>query len=93
MQLIVKKCEKYKLPLSYCGEDAGRPIEALVLCSLGFKTLSMQPNCIAPVKSLIRNIKLSEIKQIVDYALEANYETVRNQVVEYLEDIKYIQTV
>ena len=93
LKLIVKKSEKYKLPLSYCGEDAGRPIEALVLCSLGFKTLSMQPNCIAPVKSLLRNIKLSEIKQIVDYALEANYETVRKQVVEYLEDIKYIQTV
>ena len=53
----------------------------------------MQPNCIAPVKSLLRNIKLSEIKQIVDYALEANYETVRNQVVEYLEEIKYIKTV
>ena len=93
LKLIVKKSEKYKLPLSYCGEDAGKPIEALVLCSLGFKTLSMQPNCIAPVKSLLRNIKLSEIKQIVDYALEANYETVRNQVVEYLENIKYIQTV
>ena len=92
LKLIIKKSEKYKLPLSYCGEDAGKPIEALVLCSLGFKTLSMQPNCIAPVKSLLRNIKLSEIKQIVDYALEANYETVRNQVVEYLEEIKYIQT-
>ena len=93
LKLIVKKSEKYKLPLSYCGEDAGKPIEALVLCSLGFKTLSMQPNCIAPVKSLLRNIKLSEIKQIVEFALEANYETVRNQVVEYLEEIKYIQTV
>ena len=93
LKLIVKKSEKYKLPLSYCGEDAGKPIEALVLCSLGFKTLSMQPNCIAPVKSLLRNIKLSEIKQIVEFALEANYETVRNQVAEYLEEIKYIQTV
>ena len=53
----------------------------------------MQPNCIAPVKSLLRGINLSEIKQIVDYLLEANYETVRDQVVEYLEDIKFIQTV
>ncbi len=93
LKLIVKKSEKYKLPLSYCGEDAGKPIEALVLCSLGFKTLSMQPNCIAPVKSLLRNIKLSEIKQIVEFALEGNYETVRNQVAEYLEEIKYSQTV
>ena len=37
LKLIVKKSEKYKLPLSYCGEDAGKPIEALVLCSLGSK--------------------------------------------------------
>ncbi len=92
LKLIVKKSEEYKLPLSYCGEDAGRPIEALVLCSLGFKTLSMQPNCIAPVKSLLRCIKLSQIKKIVDYALDSNYSTVRKQVIQYLEDINYIQT-
>jgi signal transduction protein with GAF and PtsI domain len=53
----------------------------------------MQPNCIAPVKSLLRNIKLMKIKQIVDYALDANYETVRSHVIEYLEDIKYVQNV
>jgi len=56
---------------------------------LGFKSLSMQPNCIAPVKSLLRNIKLSKIKDIVDNALESNYENVRNHVLHYLEDIKY----
>ena len=89
LKLIIKKSEKYTIPLSFCGEDAGKPIEALVLCSLGFRTLSMQPNCIAPVKSLIRNIKLSIIKEIVDNALESNYETVRNDVLQHLEDIKY----
>ena len=91
LKLIINKCDLYKLPLSYCGEDAGKPIEALVLCSLGFKTLSMQPNCIAPVKSLLINIKLSKIKQIVDSAIEENYETVRNQVLKYLDGIKYSQ--
>ena len=89
LKLIIKKSEKYTIPLSFCGEDAGKPVEALVLCSLGFKTLSMQPNCIAPVKSLLRNIKLSKIKEIVDNALESNYENVRNHVLHYLEDIKY----
>ena len=89
LKLIIKKSEKYTIPLSFCGEDAGKPVEALVLCSLGFKSLSMQPNCIAPVKSLLRNIKLSKIKEIVDNALESNYETVRNHVLQHLEDIKY----
>ena len=89
LKLIIKKSEKYTIPLSFCGEDAGKPIEALVLCSLGFKTLSMQPNCIAPVKSLLRNIKLSKIKEIVENTLDSNYENVRNNVLQYLEDIKY----
>ena len=89
LKLIIKKSEKYTIPLSFCGEDAGKPIEALVLCSLGFKSLSMQPNCIAPVKSLLRNIKLSKIKEIVENTLDSNYENVRNNVLQYLEDIKY----
>ena len=49
----------------------------------------MQPNCIAPVKSLLRNIKLSKIREIVENTLDSNYENVRNNVLQYLEDIKY----
>ena len=86
LKLIVKKSEEFKLPLCFCGEDAGKPLEALILCALGFKTLSMQPNSIAPVKSVLRNINLIKIKQFIDNILETNIQSLREPVIQYLEE-------
>src|SRR5690606_33579764 len=38
---IVRRCAEAGTHLSYCGEDAGRPIEALCLAALGIRSLSM----------------------------------------------------
>ena len=86
LSLICEKCNQSKIPLSFCGEDAGKPIEALVLSALGFRTLSMQPDCIGPVKSLLRSVYLSEIKALITSCLEENIETVRLPITKYLED-------
>ncbi|MGB3313608.1 MAG: phosphoenolpyruvate--protein phosphotransferase, partial [Albidovulum sp.] len=56
---IVDRCAETKTELSFCGEDAGRPIEALTLAAIGFRTLSMRPASIGPVKHLIRRIDLN----------------------------------
>jgi phosphotransferase system, enzyme I, PtsP len=55
-------------PLSFCGEDAGRPIEALCLAAMGFRTLSMRPASIGPVKHLLRRVDLSEARAVIDTA-------------------------
>ena len=86
LSLICERCNQSKIPLSFCGEDAGKPIEALVLSALGFRTLSMQPDCIGPVKSLLRSVSLSEIKALITGCLEKNIETVRLPITKYLED-------
>ena len=86
LSLICERCNQSKIPLSFCGEDAGKPIEALVLSALGFRTLSMQPDCIGPVKSLLRSVSLSEIKALITDCLETNIETVRLPITKYLED-------
>ena len=43
IEMIVERCERSDTPLSFCGEDAGRPIEALCLAAIGLRTLSMRP--------------------------------------------------
>jgi phosphotransferase system enzyme I (PtsP) len=53
LQMIVDKCEKNNTKLSFCGEDAGRPVEALCLAAIGIKTLSMRPASIGPVKNIL----------------------------------------
>ena len=56
---IVYRCATLGTRLSFCGEDAGRPIEAACLAALGFRTLSMRPASIGPVKSILRRSNLA----------------------------------
>jgi phosphotransferase system enzyme I (PtsP) len=41
------------VPVTLCGEMAGRPLEAMALIGLGFRSLSMAPASIGPVKQMV----------------------------------------
>jgi phosphotransferase system enzyme I (PtsP) len=47
-------------PVTLCGEMGGRPLEALALLALGYRSLSMSPSAIGPVKSMILSLDLNE---------------------------------
>ncbi|WP_127114138.1 phosphoenolpyruvate--protein phosphotransferase [Shimia sediminis] len=83
---IVNRCNSTtrQTPLSFCGEDAGRPIEAICLAAMGLRTLSMRPASIGPVKSLIRRTNLGELRQVIVDARERGDQSVRPAVMEYL---------
>ena len=53
-----------------CGEMAGEPLFALVLCGFGLDELSMNSTSIPVVKSVIRSSSLMEAKRLVDEILE-----------------------
>ncbi len=46
-------------PVSLCGEAAARPLDALALVGLGFRTLSMSASAILPVKALLAEVDLA----------------------------------
>ncbi len=81
---IVNRCLDTGTPLSFCGEDAGRPIEAVCLAAMGLRHLSMRPASIGPVKSLLRRVDLSEIRRVIHDAREQGEQSVRPAVMEYL---------
>jgi phosphotransferase system enzyme I (PtsP) len=82
---IVKRCEGTNTPLSFCGEDAGRPLEALCLAAIGFRTLSMRPASIGPVKSLLRRCDLGEVRAIIEHTREVGEMSVRERVMDYVK--------
>ena len=81
---IVVRCGETNTPLSFCGEDAGRPVEALCLAAIGIRTLSMRPASIGPVKSLLRRSDLGEVRRIIVEARERGDQSVRPAVMEWL---------
>ncbi len=81
---IVARAAETGTPLSFCGEDAGRPVEAVALAALGFRTLSMRPASIGPVKALIRRVNLAEAKAVIDTARANGAETARPALLDWL---------
>ncbi len=83
---IVDRCESTGTPLSFCGEDAGRPIEALVLAAIGLRSLSMRPASVGPVKSLLMRYSLKEVRDVIEESKMRGEQSVRQAVMEYLRD-------
>jgi phosphoenolpyruvate-protein phosphotransferase (PTS system enzyme I) len=61
---------KHKIWVSVCGEMASDPVLAPLLLGLGVDELSAALPLVAPVKFLVRRLKMSEAKELADFALE-----------------------
>ncbi len=88
LEHIISRCAETGTRVSYCGEDAGRPIEALCFAAMGLRSLSMRPASIGPVKHLIRRVSLDDAKQVIDEARVSGAQSVRGHVMEWLRTLK-----
>lgn len=84
LERIVERCVETDTALSFCGEDAGRPVEALCFAAIGFRSLSMRPASIGPVKSLLRRCNLDDVREVIIAARERGEMSVRADVMEYV---------
>jgi phosphotransferase system enzyme I (PtsP) len=50
---IVDKAQEHHVPITLCGEMAGRPLDAMALLAIGFRSISMSPASIGPVKAMV----------------------------------------
>jgi len=67
---MVDECHKEKKPISICGEMAGDPSSAVLLMAMGYDMLSMNANNLPRVKSVIRQLAMTEAKQLLSEALQ-----------------------
>jgi len=70
LQLICKAAEKAGIKVAMCGEMAAEPLYLPILVGLGLGELSMNAPCIPRVKRVIRQIRRSEGKQLLEKLLE-----------------------
>lgn len=65
---IVARCARFGTRLSFCGEAAGRTVDALALAAIGFRELSMRAASIGPVKHALMNADLDEVRVAIEQA-------------------------
>jgi phosphotransferase system enzyme I (PtsP) len=84
IETIVERCAASGTPLSFCGEDAGRPIEALCLAATGIRMLSMRPASIGPVKSILLKSDLGALARVIADVRARGDQSARPAVMEWL---------
>jgi len=81
LRVLLARCAEAGTPISFCGEAAGRPIDALALTGIGFRELSMRGASIGPVKRLLRAVDLSAVRAEIAAAEAAGAASVRPHLV------------
>lgn len=86
LEQIVMRCHEVGTKLSFCGEDAGRPLEAVCFAAMGLRSLSMRPASIGPVKNRLRTANLVELRGVIGAARERGEQSVRDSVRAYFRE-------
>jgi phosphotransferase system enzyme I (PtsP) len=71
--------------VTLCGEMAARPLECMALIGLGFRSLSVSPASVGPVKAMIRSLDASRITARLDGLLERGDGDIRSALKAFAE--------
>ncbi|THV11600.1 phosphoenolpyruvate--protein phosphotransferase [Rhizobium rhizophilum] len=67
---IVRAGERNKTPVTLCGEMASKPLSAMALLGIGFRSISMSPTAIGPVKAMLLGLDVGRLSEVLTAALD-----------------------
>jgi len=85
LRQVVEQCGHRDVPLSICGEIAGRPLDAMALVALGFRSLSMAASAIGPVKAMVRSLDVAAAAAELETMLDRPDHSLRAELRTYAE--------
>ncbi len=80
---IAVKASVHGTDFSLCGEMAGRPIEAMALIGLGYRSISMSAASIGPVKAMVRSVDAVALREYLLDRLDSHSPDIRQDLVEF----------
>ncbi len=83
---IVRRCDAAGVPVSLCGEAAGRPIDAMALIGLGLRSISMGAASIGPVKMMVRSLDLPALQAFMENYYDSPEHSLREALTKFAED-------
>jgi phosphotransferase system enzyme I (PtsP) len=68
---IVDKGRAHERTITLCGELASKPIGALALVALGYRSLSLAPSAVGPVKAMLLDLDVAKAAAILTPLIDA----------------------
>jgi phosphotransferase system, enzyme I, PtsP len=62
---IALKGKAHDKPVTLCGELASKPIGALALVAVGYRSLSLSPSAVGPVKAMLLDLDSRKVASLV----------------------------
>lgn len=62
---VIKSCNRANVPVTVCGEMAGKPKAFILLLGMGLRRFSMSPAFIPSIKQLASQVSLAEAEQVL----------------------------
>jgi phosphotransferase system enzyme I (PtsP) len=84
---IVQKANAAKKSASLCGEMASKPIGALALIALGYRSLSLSATAHGPVKAMVLDLNAKKAEAMIKPLLDApsGSVSIRQKLTEFAE--------
>lgn len=86
LRALARRADAKGVPVSLCGEMAGSPIDAMALVAIGFRSLSMAPQAVGPVRQMIRSIDVSRLTTYVNDLLARRASSLRAELRAFARD-------
>jgi phosphotransferase system enzyme I (PtsP) len=84
---IAEKAKKHGKPVTLCGELASKPIGALALIALGYRSFSVVPSAVGPVKAMILDLDAHKATDYINALLASptNLHSIRDKLIAFAE--------
>ena len=86
LRFIAERCIAVNKPLSLCGEMAGKPLEALALMALGYRSLSMAPDSVGQIRDVVRRTVLADVEEFMISQIDSNSASLRTEIKSFAQD-------
>jgi phosphotransferase system, enzyme I, PtsP len=83
---VVVHCDKAGVDLSLCGEMAADPLDAMALIGIGFRSISVQPSAVGPIKAMIRSLDLKPLGRYVETLYGLSQHSLRGNILSFAKD-------
>ncbi|MEO1495152.1 MAG: phosphoenolpyruvate--protein phosphotransferase [Pseudomonadota bacterium] len=88
LERVVERCTAGEAALSFCGEVASRPVDAIALAAIGFRELSVRSASIGPVKQALLDADLAAVRAAIETCKREGSVSARNAVREVIHGMQ-----
>jgi phosphotransferase system enzyme I (PtsP) len=87
LKLIAEKGHAHGKPVTLCGELASKPIGALALVAIGYRSLSLTPSAVGPVKAMLLDLNVQKAAALIVPLIDkpAGSVPIRERIVAFAE--------